>query len=68
MYLPMLMAKQPVVGIYWSHFSDAAMHDFPNAGLLRPDGSSKPALTCMLRYRREYWKRDDESTWVFEPD
>jgi Glycosyl hydrolase family 10 len=65
-YLPMLMAKQPVVGIYWSHFSDAVAHDFPNAGLLRPDGSSKPALERILRYRREYWKRDDESTWEFE--
>ena len=64
-YLRMLMAKQPVVGIYWSHFSDAAPHDFPNAGLIRRDGSPKPALDHLLRYRREYWKRDDESTLEF---
>ncbi|HUG92438.1 MAG TPA: endo-1,4-beta-xylanase [Planctomycetaceae bacterium] len=65
LYLPMLMSKQPVVGIYWTHFSDAAPHEFPHAGLVRPDGSPKPALDHILRYRREYWKRDDESTLEF---
>ncbi|MFQ5733044.1 MAG: endo-1,4-beta-xylanase [Planctomycetaceae bacterium] len=42
--VPLLMAKEPVVGIVWSHFSDAGVHRYPTAGLLREDGSPKPAL------------------------
>lgn len=55
LYLPMLMAKQPVVGIYWTHFADAAPHLFPHAGLLAPDGTPKPALEHITRYRQTYW-------------
>jgi GH35 family endo-1,4-beta-xylanase len=54
-YLPMLMSKQVVVGIFWCHASDASAHHFPNAGLVRPDGSPKPALDRVVQYRREYW-------------
>ncbi len=54
-FLPMLMSKQVVVGIYWTHITDAAPHDFANAGLVRPDGGPKPALDRIIKYRREYW-------------
>lgn len=54
-FLPLLMAKQSVVGIFWSHFSDQAVHHFPHAGLLRCDGSAKPVLEHILNYRREFW-------------
>jgi hypothetical protein len=54
-FVPMLMAKQSVAGIFWSHAGDAAPHDYPNAGLLRPDGSPKPALDRLIRYRHEFW-------------
>lgn len=54
-YLPLLMAKPSVVGISWSHFSDASSHRFPHAGLLRPDESPKPALESIARYRKQYW-------------
>jgi hypothetical protein len=59
-YLPMLMAKQVVVGIYWSHFSDAIPHHFPHAGLLRADNTPKPALENFVKYRREYWQPEIE--------
>jgi hypothetical protein len=59
-YLPMLMAKQVVVGIYWAHFSDAVPHHFPHAGLLRADGTPKPALENFIKYRQEYWQPDLE--------
>ncbi len=59
-YLPMLMAKQVVVGIYWTHFSDAVPHQFPHAGLLRADGTAKPALENFIKYRREYWQPEIE--------
>jgi GH35 family endo-1,4-beta-xylanase len=49
--LPLLLAKPAVAGVTWSHFSDAAPHDFPHAGLLRPDGTPKAALEKLLNYR-----------------
>ena len=55
LYLPLLMAKESIVGIYWTHFSDRTGHYFPNAGLLRADESPKPALETIVKYRREYW-------------
>lgn len=51
-YLPMLVAKQSVVGVYWPHFSDLTPHRFPHAGLLRPDGTPKLALEHIARHRR----------------
>lgn len=42
--LPMCLSKQSVVGIFWSHYSDAAKHHFPHAGLLDSAGQPKPAL------------------------
>ena len=41
--VPLFMAKDYIVGILWSHFSDAGVHRFPSAGLLRQDGTPKPA-------------------------
>lgn len=50
-YVPMLMAKQSVVGIYWSHLTDAAAHDFPNSGLIDTAGVAKAGLTSFLKHR-----------------
>jgi hypothetical protein len=60
-YLPMLMAKQSVVGISWSHFSDAAPHYFPHAGLLDAQNRPKPSLEHIVKYRRAYWVADGQS-------
>jgi Glycosyl hydrolase family 10 len=49
-YVPLLMAKPAVTGVYWSHFSDAQRHRLPHAGLLRPDGTTKPALDMIGRF------------------
>ncbi len=60
--LPLLMAKPTVSGIEWSHFSDAVPHRYPHAGLLRGDGTVKPAFERLSRYRQSYWQRSrDES-------
>jgi hypothetical protein len=48
-FVPMLMAKPAVTGVYWSHLSDAQPHRLPNAGLLRRDGSPKPAFEAICR-------------------
>ena len=50
-YVPMLMSKQSVVGIYWSHLADAAPHVYPNSGLLNTDGTAKSSLDAFLRNR-----------------
>lgn len=51
-YVPLIMAKQSVVGIYWGNFSDAEPHEFPHSGLLREDGAPKPALQEIIRHRQ----------------
>ncbi len=56
LYLPLLMAKESVNGVFWSHFSDAASHEYPHAGLLRADGSPKPALHKIIEQRQSNWK------------
>lgn len=55
LHLPLLMAKPAVVGIFWTHFSDSEPHRFPHAGLLRPDGTPKPALSRIVRQKKAYW-------------
>jgi hypothetical protein len=50
--LPVLMAKQAVVGIFWTHLFDGVPHEFPHAGLIRPDRTLKPALAQFTEHRR----------------
>lgn len=47
----MLMSKHSVAGIYWPHVTDAAPHELPHAGLLRPDGTAKPAFERIVECR-----------------
>jgi hypothetical protein len=54
------MAKQAVVGIFWMHLADRVRHEFPHAGLMRPDGSLKPALTHFTEHRRALVKTDSD--------
>jgi hypothetical protein len=58
LYLPLLMAKQSVVGIQWAHFTDQTPHHFPHAGLIGADGRIKPALAHIIEFRNKYWSRD----------
>ena len=48
--LPLVMAKDAVVGLFWTHFSDRHPHTFPHAGLIRPDGTPKPAWERIRRH------------------
>jgi hypothetical protein len=54
-YLPLLLAKPSVVSVFWNHLSDAQPHRFPHAGLVRPDGSAKPALGRLIAQRERHW-------------
>ena len=55
LFLPLIMAKDPVVGVYWANLSDASKHRFPSCGLLNETGKAKPALEQILKYRRAFW-------------
>jgi hypothetical protein len=58
--LPVLMAKQAVVGIFWTHLADGVRHEFPHAGLMRPDGTLKPAHASFAAHRRASAKTDSD--------
>jgi hypothetical protein len=52
---PLLMAKQSVVGIYWSHLTDASRHVFPNSGLVDAAGVPKSSFQSILDQRTGKW-------------
>ena len=56
-FLPLLIAKQSVTGIYWSHLTDAAPHDFPNAGLIDATGRPKIAMQSLAEHSKSHWQQ-----------
>lgn len=56
LYLPLLIAKPAVTGVFWNHLSDASPHIFPFAGLINAAGTPKPALQRIARHRQNYLK------------
>ena len=56
-FLPLLIAKQSVTGIYWSHLTDAAPHDFPNAGLIDATGRPKVAMNSLAEHSKSHWQQ-----------
>jgi hypothetical protein len=62
LHLPLFLAKQSVVGIFWSHYRDGEPHYFPHAGLLHPDGTPKPALSRIAAHRHAHSQVDVDAT------
>lgn len=56
--MELLLAKPSVAGVFLPHFSDADPHQFPFAGVLRADGSPKPALERIITQRQRHKRRD----------
>jgi hypothetical protein len=56
LYLPLIIAKPAVTGVFWNHLSDAYPHIFPHAGLINAQGEVKPALHRIARQRKAYLK------------
>jgi len=56
--MELLLAKPSVAGVFLAHFSDGAPHQFPFAGVLRPDGTPKPALERLIAQRQRHKRRD----------
>jgi hypothetical protein len=51
-YLPLMLAKQFVQGIYWNQLQDSAPHDFPHGGLFDEKNKAKPALRTLGLLRK----------------
>lgn len=55
--VPLLMAKQSVVGIYWTNYDDRKQHRYPFAGMIDAEGTHKPALQVFDHYLNEFWSQ-----------
>lgn len=51
--LPILLAKPYVHGVIWNQALARPSHDFPNAGLIKADGSKCPSLDWLAQLRDE---------------
>lgn len=56
LYLPLLLAKPAVTGVYWSQFRDQDASRFPHSGLINLEGQPKPALKTISKYHKQYWR------------
>jgi hypothetical protein len=48
----LLMAKPAVTGIFWSHFDDGRLHQYPHAGLMRPGGAAKQTFEVFRNFQQ----------------
>ena len=55
-YVPVLMAKDSVVGIYWGCLRDGTGSTRDGCGLVRHDGSDRATLDKLRSYRERYWR------------
>lgn len=56
--MELLLAKPIVAGVFLSHFSDGDPHQFPFAGVMRADGTPKPALERIITQRQRHKRRE----------
>ncbi|MDA1052632.1 MAG: endo-1,4-beta-xylanase [Planctomycetota bacterium] len=52
--IPLMLAKQYVQGIVWNDLSDAAPHEFANAGVIDASGTAKPLLDTLIGIRKQH--------------
>ena len=50
-YVPLLLAKPCVAGVFWNQLRDATPHDFPHAGLVADMRQPKPAFRALAGIR-----------------
>ncbi|HET6880306.1 MAG TPA: hypothetical protein VFI31_09135 [Pirellulales bacterium] len=53
-YVPLLMSKPSVHGIFWNQLSDGDSEELPYGGLFDASGNPKPALTALVALRRKH--------------
>ena len=54
-YVPLVLAKDQVIGVFWTHFSDQHPHRFPHAGLLNQSHQLRPSFQSFCKIRDRYW-------------
>ena len=67
-YVGLLVSKPNVTGVFWTHYGDSAPHFFPNSGVVRADGTPKPALEVIQakqqnRVRPGTDSMDSDGSW-----
>ena len=55
-WLPMLLAKPYVAGVFWNQLRDSEPHEFPHCGLYDVRRSPKPALRTLASFCQGYLK------------
>ncbi|MGA2035453.1 MAG: endo-1,4-beta-xylanase [Thermoguttaceae bacterium] len=55
-YVPLLLAKANVHGVFWHQIRDAQPHDFPHSGLFDGQNQAKPALKTLAAIRQTHLK------------
>ena len=53
-YVPLLLARPSVQGVFWNQLEDTSKSTMPSAGLFSRDGSSKPSVNLLNRIRNRY--------------
>jgi hypothetical protein len=46
-YIPLMLAKPGIQGVFWNQLSDSQPHDFPHAGWIDDRGQIKPVLKTL---------------------
>lgn len=55
-FLPLILSKPYVQGVFWNQLRDAEPHDFPHGGLFDARGHPKPALRTLASIRQAHLK------------
>ncbi|MDY0167289.1 MAG: hypothetical protein RBS80_12145 [Thermoguttaceae bacterium] len=53
-YVPLMLAKPYVAGVFWNQLRDAELHEFPHTGLFDHHGRPKPALKTLGAIRHAH--------------
>jgi len=53
-FLPLLLAKQPVQGVFWNQLLDSKPHDYAHGGLFDAQDQPKAAIEVLAAIKQKY--------------
>jgi hypothetical protein len=53
-FVPVILSKNVVQGVFWNQFRDSEPHEFSHGGLIDPQSRPKPALTSLAHLRHSH--------------
>lgn len=53
-YIPMVVAKPYIYGVFWNQYCDSGPHELPHGGLVDANLAQKPALEQLANVRRQH--------------